>query len=86
MGCPGGMSTIRYARLVLEIGSFTVYMCISREKGDHYYIQTLHNVPFFPLQSYSRKLLKKCPERRVLLLNEYIRMCSCPPWASHDTP
>ena len=28
---------------------------ISREKGDHYYIQTRHNDLFFPLQSFSRK-------------------------------
>ena len=28
---------------------------ISREKGDHYYIQTRHNCLFFPLQSFSRK-------------------------------
>ena len=30
-------------------------MYISREKGNHYYIQTRHNDLFFPLQSFSRK-------------------------------
>ena len=29
---------------------------ISREKGDHYYIQTRHNDLFFPLQSFSWKM------------------------------
>ena len=30
-------------------------MYISREKRDHYYIQTRHNDVFFPLQSFSTK-------------------------------
>ena len=29
------------------------------EKGDHYYIQTRHKDLFFPLQSYSKKTLRK---------------------------
>ena len=33
MGCPGGMSTMRYGRLVFYIHSLSLY--ISREKGDH---------------------------------------------------
>ena len=33
-------------------------MYISREKGDHYYIETRHNDLFFPLQSFSRKTFK----------------------------
>ena len=37
MGWPGGKSTIRCPRLILEI-DLSLY--ISREKGDHYYIQT----------------------------------------------
>ena len=36
-------------------GKKRTLMYISREKGDHYYIQTRHNDPFFPLQSFSRK-------------------------------
>ena len=36
-----------------------VFHCIiSREKGDHYYIQTQHK-DLFPLQSYSKKTLRK---------------------------
>ena len=31
-------------------------MHISRQKGDHYYIQTRHNDIFFPLQSFSGKI------------------------------
>ena len=43
MGCPGS------ARSVLAIvnarfsGKKRTSLCISREKGDHYYIQTRHN-------------------------------------------
>ena len=37
MGWPGGKSMIRCTRLILEIG---LSLYISREKGDHYYIQT----------------------------------------------
>ena len=40
MGWPGAMSTIRCTRLVVEIG---LSLYISREKGGHYYLQTLHN-------------------------------------------
>ena len=29
------------------------------EKSDHYYIQTRHKDLFFPLQSYSKKTLRK---------------------------
>ena len=35
------------------------------EKGNNYYIQTRHKDLFCPLQSYSKKTLrKKCPEKR----------------------
>jgi len=61
MGCPGGMSTIRFTRLILEIWSFTVYICISREKGDHHYIQTLHDVLFSHYNIILGKLEEKMP-------------------------
>ena len=57
---------------------------LSREKGDHYYILTRHNeffFFFFPLILLFilyENFKKKCPERRVLILSEYIGMCSCP--------
>ena len=38
-------------------------MYISQEKGDHFYIQTQHNNLFFPLQSFSRKTLKKYTQK-----------------------
>ena len=55
MGWPGGMSTICCTRLVLEISSFrlTVYFW---GKGDHHYTAQRS---FFPLQSYSKKTLRK---------------------------
>ena len=36
-----------------------VSLNISQEKGDHYYILTPHNDLYFPLQSYSKKPLRK---------------------------
>ena len=50
---------------------------ISREKDDHYYIQTRHN-DLFPLQSFSSKTLKTWPEKRAYILREYIGACLCP--------
>ena len=43
----GGRSLGIYARFS---GKKRTSMFISREKGDHYYIQTRHNDLFFPLQ------------------------------------
>jgi len=58
---PRGHSLSIYARFSCKKRT-SMYMYISREKGDHYYIQTRHNDLFFPLQSFSRK---KWPEKRV---------------------
>ena len=52
MGCPGGHSLSIYAYFS---GKKRTSMYISREEGDHYYIQTRHNNLFFPLQPFSRK-------------------------------
>ena len=53
------------------------------EKGDDYYIQTRHNYLFFPLESYSKKILrKKCPGRRSYKQTR----CAHAPWASYNTP
>ena len=52
-----------YARF---LGKKRTSLYISWEKGNHYYIQTWHNVFFFPLQPFSRKLVKKnWPEKRA---------------------
>ena len=52
----GGCSLGIYARFS---GKKRTSMFISREKGDHYYIQTRHNDLFSPLQSFSRKTERK---------------------------
>ena len=49
---PRGHSLSIYARFS---GKKRTSLYISREKGDHYYIQTRHNEFFFPLQSFPRK-------------------------------
>ena len=69
---PRGMSTIRYILLVLEIWSFTIYFSGKRRSLLH---PNTAQRSFFPLQSYSRKTLRK---RRALIRSEYIGMCSCP--------
>ena len=53
---PRGHSLSIYARFP---GKKRISLYISREKGDRYYIQTRHNDRFFPLQSFSRKTLRK---------------------------
>ena len=53
---PRGHSLSIYARFS---GKKRTSLYISREKGDHYYIQTRHNDLFFPLKSFSRKTKKK---------------------------
>ena len=53
---PRGHSLSIYARFSAKKRAL---MYISREKGDHYYIQTRHNDLFFPLQSFSRKIYRK---------------------------
>ena len=63
MGCPGGISTIRYTRLVLEVWSFTVYfeyftVYFSGKRRSLLHPNTAQR-SFFPLQSYSRKTLRK---------------------------
>ena len=48
-----------YARV---LGKKRTLLNISREKRDHYYIQTRHNDLFFRLQSFARKTW---PEKRT---------------------
>ena len=56
MGCLGGHSLSIYARFW---GKKRTSLYISREKDDHYYIQTRRNDLFFPLQSFSTKTSRK---------------------------
>ena len=51
-GMPRGYSLSIFTRFS---GKKKTSMYISREKRDHYYIQTRHKDLFFPLQSFSRK-------------------------------
>ena len=55
MGCPGGLA--QYSRALFgQKENFNVY---SREKGDHYYIQTQHNDLFSHNNLFLGKLKKK---------------------------
>ena len=57
MGCPGGTGKIRCTRLVLEIWSFTaVYFSGKRRSLLH---PNIAQRSFLPLQSYSKKTLRK---------------------------
>ena len=53
---PGGHSLSIYARFS---GNKRTSLYISREKGDHCYIQKRHKDLFFPLQSFLAKLKEK---------------------------
>ena len=84
MGCPGGHSLSIYARF---LGKKRTSLYISREKGDHYYIQTRHNDPFFfPLQSFPRKTSRKIGPKSTRKHRASISDRAHAPWASHNTP
>ena len=63
---PRGHSLSIYARFS---GKKRTSMYISREKGDHYYIQTRHNDLFFPLQSFFSKYCASVSDRAHLQLH-----------------
>ena len=57
-------------------------MYISREKDDHYYIQTRHkDLFFFPLQSFLGKVKEKLARKASVNTN-----ASISPWGSNNTP
>ena len=60
MGCPGGFSKIHCTRFVLEKWSFTVYFLGKRPSLLH---PNTAQRSFFPLQSYSKKILRKNPSK-----------------------
>ena len=74
--------------IMIAFSSFSIrnimFHCIFLgKKGDHYYIQTRQKDLFFPLQSYSKKTLrKKCPEKRSKIQTK----CAHALWASYNTP
>ena len=52
---------------------------ISREKGDHYYIQTRHNDLFSYYNLFLGKLKEKSwSGKRAYILSAYIGSCTCP--------
>ena len=55
-------------------------MYISREKGDHYYIQTRHNDLFLG------KLKEKLARKARVHTDASISNRTHAPWASHNTP
>ena len=60
-------------------------MYISREKDDHYYIQTRLNDLFFPLQSFLGKFEEKLARKAGVNTNASILDRVHAPWAS-NTP
>ena len=53
------------------------------EKGDHYYIKTRDKDLFFPLQSYSKKTLRKNVPKSA---RKYKRNVLMPPGHPYNTP
>ena len=73
MGCPAALAQYIYARFS---GKKRTSLCISQEKGDHYYIQTRHNDFFSHYNLFLGKLKDKLARK---VLSEYMGSCSCPP-------
>ena len=61
-------------------------MYISREKDDHYYIQTRHSDLFFPLKSFLGKVKEKLARKVTVNTNGSISDRVHAPWASNHTP
>ena len=80
---PRGHSLSIYARFS---GKKRTSLYISREKGDHYYIQTRHNDLFFPLQSFSSETWEKLACKSRVITDASISDRAHAPWASHNTP
>ena len=53
-----------------------VSLYISREKGNHYYILTRHNILFPILESYSKKIFRKNAPKGP---RKYLTVCAHPP-------
>ena len=83
MGCPGGHSLSIYARFS---GKKRTSMYISRQKGDHHYIQTRHNDLFFSLQLFLGKLREKSARKANVNTDASISDRAHAAWASYNTP
>ena len=83
-GMPRGHSlSIIYARFS---GKKRTSMYISREKGDHYYIQTRHDNPFSRGNLFLGKLKEKLTWKACVNTDASISDSAHAPWASHNTP
>ena len=81
--CPGGHSLSIYARFS---GKKRTSLYISREKGDHYYIQTRHNDLFSHYNLFLGKLKEKLARKARVNTDASISDRAHAPWASHNTP
>ena len=63
-------------------------MYISRQKGDHYYIQTWPNDHFFHYSLFLGKLIYKeqLAQKARVITDASILDHAHAPWASHNTP
>ena len=79
---PRGHSLSIYARFS---GKHSTSMYISREKGDHYYIQTRHNDLFSHYNLFLGKLKEKLARKARVNTDASISDRAHAPWASHST-
>ena len=79
---PRGHSLSIYARFS---GKKRTSLYISREKGDHYYIQTRHNDLFSHYNLFLGKLKEKLARKARVNTDASIWDRAYAPWASHNT-
>ena len=80
---PKGHSLSFYARFS---GKKRTLLYISREKGDHYYIQTRHNDLFSHYNLFLGKRKEKLARKARVNTVASISDRAHAPWASHNTP
>ena len=78
-----GHSLTIYARFS---GKKRTSIYISREKGDHYYIQTRHNDLFSHYNLFLGKLKEKLARKARVNTDAGISDRTDAPWASHNSP
>ena len=78
-----GHSLTIYARFS---GKKRTSIYISREKGDHYYIQTRHNDLFSHYNLFLGKLKEKLARKARVNTDASISDRTDAPWASHNSP
>ena len=80
---PRGHSLSIYARFS---GKKRTSLYISREKGDHYYIQTRHNDLFSHYNLFLGKLKEKLARKARVNTDASVPDRPHAPWVSHNTP